>query len=94
MPKKDKIENLQKDYTIRKFGKKPGPIEFKEQLSNIDVKIYSAPSIKEFRKTLAIFLLNTWNDKPTMDFSEDDTYLQMSVQKINHEVVMDAATYN
>lgn len=73
MPKQDKIDNLQKDYTIRKFGKKPGPIEFKEQLSSIDVKIYSAPSIEEFRKTLAVFLLNTWNDKPTMDFSVEDT---------------------
>jgi hypothetical protein len=73
MPKKDKIDNLQKDYTIRKFGKKPGTIEFKEQLNNIDVKIYSAPSIEEFRKTLAVFLLNTWNDKPTMDFSTEDT---------------------
>lgn len=73
MPKVNTLENLQQDYTNRKFGRKPEPVQFVEQLSNIDVKIYSAPSIAEFRKTLAVFLLNTWNDKPTMDFSEADT---------------------
>jgi Thymidylate synthase complementing protein len=72
MPKVNKLDNLQKDYTIRKFGHKPGPMEFVEQLSNIDVKIYSAPSIADFRQTLAVFLLNTWNDKPLMYFHEAD----------------------
>jgi uncharacterized protein with WD repeat len=28
-----------------------------------------------------------------MDFSEDDTFMQMSVQKINAEVVMDVGAY-
>ena len=28
-----------------------------------------------------------------MDFSEDDTFMQMSVQKINAEVVMDIGAY-
>lgn len=72
MTKVSQIPYLQKDYTIRKFGRKPGQLQFVEQLNNIDVKVYSAPSIEEFRKTLSIFLLNTWNDAPVTSFAEDD----------------------
>lgn len=72
MPRVEKLEGLQKDYTTRKFGQELKPAIFEEQLNRIDVKIYSAPSIEEFRKTLSIFLMNTWNDKIQTSFPEDD----------------------
>jgi hypothetical protein len=74
MPKvsNDLIWEIQQDYTTRKFGQKPKELEFVDKLDAIDVKIYNAPSIAEFRKTLSIFLLNTWNDKIETDFDEKD----------------------
>lgn len=80
MPKVDKLDNLQKDYTIRKFGREPAAIDIVEQLNNIDVQIYSCPSIEEFRRTLAIFLLNTWNDVPQTHF--DKTDIDVMVQEL------------
>ena len=73
MPKKHKseIKNLQPMHTKLKFGQKPQPIEFVNQLSNIDVQIVHAPTVAEFRKTISVFLLNTWNDKIQWDFPED-----------------------
>ena len=49
MPKVSKLENLQQDYTIRKFGRKPDPGQFVAQLSKSDVKIFRAPAIAEVR---------------------------------------------
>jgi hypothetical protein len=40
------------------------------QLSAIDVQIVHAPTVAEFRKTISVFLLNTWNDKIQWDFPE------------------------
>jgi len=73
MPKKHKseIKNLQPMHTKLKFGQKPKPIDFVNQLSNIDVQIVHAPTVAEFRKTISVFLLNTWNDKIQWDFPED-----------------------
>jgi len=42
------------------------------QLENINVKIVGAPSIPEFRKIIAVFLMNTWNDKLQYTFAEED----------------------
>jgi hypothetical protein len=62
MPKslnKLKIEPL---HTTPKFGQ-PGHLEFVEQLRNIEVKIFAAPTIQQFRDTISVFMMNTWNDK-------------------------------
>lgn len=72
MPKVDKLENLQKDYTVRKFGKTPEPIAVVDKLRSMQVKIYGAPSIEEFRRTLSIFLMNTWNDDVRTEFEDAD----------------------
>jgi hypothetical protein len=74
MPKVNKTQmpHLQKMHTTLKFGKKPEPIEFVNQLENIDVQIVHAPTIPEFRKTISVFLMNTWNDKIQWEFPEDD----------------------
>ena len=72
MPKVTTLDNLQKDYTVRKFGNGAVEVEFVSKLDAIDVQIYNAPSIEEFRKTLSIFLLNTWNDKIATDFADAD----------------------
>ena len=74
MPKvtKDQMPHLQKMHTELKFGKKPGPLEFVNQLDAIDVKIVHAPTIPEFRKTISVFLMNTWNDKIQWNFSDPD----------------------
>jgi hypothetical protein len=66
------MPHLQKMHTELKFGRKPGPIEFVNQLENIDVQIVHAPTIPEFRKTISVFLMNTWNDKIQWDFPEAD----------------------
>ena len=73
MPKKHKseIKHLQPMHTKLKFGQKPQPIEFMNQLECIDVKLVHAPTVAEFRKTISVFLLNTWNDKIQWDFPED-----------------------
>jgi len=73
MPKihKNDMKNLQPMHTTLKFGKKPEPIQFMNQLECIDVQIVHAPTVAEFRKTISVFLLNTWNDKIQWDFPED-----------------------
>jgi len=73
MPKihKNDMKNLQPMHTTLKFGKKPESIQFMNQLECIDVKIVHAPTVAEFRKTISVFLLNTWNDKIQWDFPED-----------------------
>jgi hypothetical protein len=48
-----------------------GSLEFVNQLENIEVKLVHAPTVAEFRKTISVFLLNTWNDKIQWDFPED-----------------------
>jgi hypothetical protein len=40
------------------------------QMESIDVQIVHAPTVAEFRKTISVFLLNTWNDKIQWDFPE------------------------
>lgn len=49
-------------HTTKKFGR-DAHLEIVEQLSNIKVKIFSAPTIYQFRQTIAVFMMNTWNDK-------------------------------
>jgi hypothetical protein len=73
MPKtyKSEMKNLQPIHTTLKFGKKTEPIQFMNQLECIDVKLVHAPTVAEFRKTVSVFLLNTWNDKIQWDFPED-----------------------
>ena len=74
MPKvhKSNMPHLQKMHTQLKFGKKPQPIEFVNQLEAIDVQIVHAPTVAEFRKTISVFLMNTWNDKIQWDFPQED----------------------
>jgi len=69
MPKKNNIRHGEL-HTTKKFG--PRSLTFKEQLSQIDVKIIGAPSIEQFRKTVSIFMMNTWNDTIQTEFSDDD----------------------
>jgi hypothetical protein len=73
MPKvrKEQMTHLQQMHTKLKFGQAVKPIEFVNQLENIDVQIVHAPTIPEFRKTISVFLMNTWNDKIEWDFPED-----------------------
>ena len=74
MPKvhKSNMPHLQKMHTQLKFGKKTQPIEFVNQLEAIDVQIVHAPTVAEFRKTISVFLMNTWNDKIQWDFPHED----------------------
>ena len=74
MPKvhKSNMPHLQKMHTQLKFGKKTHPIEFVNQLEAIDVQIVHAPTVAEFRKTISVFLMNTWNDKIQWDFPHED----------------------
>lgn len=65
---KNQMPHLQQMHTTLKFGKKPGEIQFVNQLKEIDVQIVHAPTVAEFRKTISVFLLNTWNDKIAWDF--------------------------
>ena len=73
MPKvrKEQMPHLQQMHTKLKFGQAVKPIEFVNQLENIDVQIVHAPTIPEFRKTISVFLMNTWNDKIEWGFPED-----------------------
>ena len=66
------MPHLQKMHTTLKFGKQTQPIEFVNQLENINVQIVHAPTIPEFRKTISVFLMNTWNDKIQWEFLEED----------------------
>ena len=74
MPKVNKQEmpHLQKMHTTLKFGQKLTPGQFVEQLNAIDVQIVHAPTVEEFRKTISVFLMNTWNDKIQWSFPDDD----------------------
>ena len=74
MPKvhKSNMPHLQKMHTQLKFGKKTKPIEFVNQLEAIDVQIVHAPTVAEFRKTISVFLMNTWNDKIQWNFPPED----------------------
>lgn len=58
-------------HTTKKFGR-PTSMQFKEQLNNIDVKIVSAPTIEQFRKTISVFMMNTWNDRIQTEFRDED----------------------
>lgn len=61
MPKTNLPLNIEPLHTTSKAGY-PSNVEFVEQLSNIEVKIFSAPTIQQFRETISVFMLNTWND--------------------------------
>ena len=65
------MKNLQPMHTKLKFGKKVGSVDFVNQLENIDVQIVHAPTVSEFRKTISVFLMNTWNDKIEWNFPDD-----------------------
>lgn len=66
------IPNLQKLHTTPKFDE-PYDIEYVEQLNAIDVKIFGAPTVEQFRNTIAVFMMNTWNDKLNYGpFNEDE----------------------
>jgi thymidylate synthase (FAD) len=58
-------------HTTPKFGQ-PGNLTFKSQLENIEVKIFSAPTIEQFRKTISVFMMNTWNDKLNYDIQDEE----------------------
>ena len=66
-------------HTTLKFGE-PGHLEFVEQLNNIDIKIVGAPSIEEFRKTISVFMMNTWNDHLRYDF--DDSAIDQCIKDL------------
>lgn len=68
-----KVENHSHEdlHTTKKFGEK-GNLEFVEQLNNIEVKLVHAPTIDQFRKTISIFMMNTWNDRVQTEFNDDD----------------------
>lgn len=68
MPKNNNVE-IEPMHTTLKFGE-PGHLEFVEQLNNIDVKIIGAPTIEEFRKTISVFMMNTWNDHLHFEFND------------------------
>lgn len=72
MPKVSNLPGLQKDYTIRKFGQKPGPLQFVNQLESIEVKLFECPTPEQFRNMIAITLGNTWNDRLQYEFSEEE----------------------
>lgn len=74
MPKvsKEQMPHLQKMHTVKKFGRTPKPLEFVNQLEAIDVKLVHAPTVEQFRKTISVFLMNTWNDKIEWEFPEAD----------------------
>ena len=57
-------------HTEVKYGHRE--TKFVEQLNNIDVQIVAAPSIEEFRKTISVFMMNTWNDTLQTEFSDED----------------------
>jgi len=65
------MKNLQPMHTKLKFGKKVCSVDFVNQLENIDVQIVHAPTVAEFRKTISVFLMNTWNDKIEWNFPDD-----------------------
>lgn len=60
-----------KMHTTKKFGR-PSSMEFKEQLCAIDVQIHNAPTIEQFRKTISVFMMNTWNDRLQTEFSDEE----------------------
>jgi thymidylate synthase (FAD) len=71
MPKKDIVPH-EPLHTTPKFGEEPTH-EFVEQLTNLEVKIFYAPSKEDFRHMLSVFMMNTWNDKLQYHgFAEDD----------------------
>lgn len=72
MPKVNKLDNLQPDYTTRKFGKKLSKGVYVNHLRAIDVQIVSAPTAEEFKRTIAVFIGNTWNDKITTEFTQEE----------------------
>ena len=74
MPKvtKEQMPQLQKMHTTKKFGQRLTKAEFINQLEAIDVQIVHAPTVEEFRKTISVFLMNTWNDKIQWTFPEED----------------------
>jgi thymidylate synthase (FAD) len=69
---KEQMPQLQKMHTTLKFGNPLTDAEFVNQLEAVDVQIVHAPTIEQFRKTIAVFLLNTWNDKIQTEFDEKD----------------------
>lgn len=75
----NKNKKIEKMHTKVKFTE-PGHLEFVEQLNNIDVKIVSAPTIEQFRKTISVFMMNTWNDKLQYEF--DDAAIDKCIQDL------------
>lgn len=50
-------------HTTKKFQQPLKPTEYVEQLNAIEVKIFDAPTIEQFRTAVSVFMMNTWNDR-------------------------------
>ncbi len=72
MPKTDKDIFVEPMHTALKFDKESNSPEYVEQLNAIEVKLIGAPTIEEFRKSVSIFMMNTWNDKIQYEFDDKD----------------------
>ena len=79
MPRVNKLDGIDTFHTTRKFGE-TGSLEFVEQLDNIKVHIIDSPSSTALGHTLADFLLNTWNDEFSSDWSDDE--IEDMIQKL------------
>lgn len=71
MPKVDKLDNLEPLHTEKKFGQEPRTA-YKSQLTSIQVTPVHMPTIEQFRQTISMFLMNTWNDEIETEFDDAD----------------------
>ena len=69
--------NLQPMHSKQRFGEGIHETEFVEQLNAIDVQIVHAPTVKQFRQTIATFLGNTWGDTIRTEFTDAETDLMI-----------------
>ena len=73
MPKINKSElSIQEMHVRPKFGDELKPLDVVEQLNAIDVQLVHAPTVPQFRETIATFLMNTWNDNIQTVFDPAD----------------------
>ena len=72
MPVTDKNIFIEPMHTELKFYKDSPCPQFVEQLNAIEVNLIGAPTIEQFRETVSIFMLNTWNDRIKTEFTEEE----------------------
>ena len=87
MPHNNMLENNHEPmYCQTRFGE-AGEINFVNQLEAIKVTIIDAPTVEQFKKTISVFMMNSWSEQPKFDGFSDEQIFECIRQLFAGEIL-------